>query len=99
MTTEEKEILNSLSITQKMAIIDNWISYPKHRELYKTRITNNSTYEDLAAQYGYSVNNVNNIIRKCNNVIIQHYGETQDIPFQFIIRINKDGYVQMSSYH
>lgn len=91
----QRTTLNNYSISQKMSIVKNWVSNPKHRNVYEARISQNLTYEELGEQFGYSTNHIGNIIHECENAVLNHLDEAQIIPTQLLLYIDNEGYLKV----
>lgn len=65
--------LNCLSRTEIEKLVDEWIHNGKYREIVKRKLHNNEiTYERLAEEFGYSVNQTKNIVKKAKRIILIH---------------------------
>lgn len=63
---------NDISISQAKVIIDNWIYNKVYREVFKDKMLDGITYEELSRKYDYSVQAVKQIVYECKEVIRAH---------------------------
>lgn len=82
-------------ISQCMAVVNDWVRDPKHRNVYEDKIRNALTYEELATKYGYSVNQISNIIKECRVIIHEHISEYEKLSNIFSIKIEENGLVRV----
>ena len=57
----------NLSRPEVEQLIDLWIFNEKHREILKRRLLDGICYEPLAEEFGLSVSQIKNIVRKGQN--------------------------------
>lgn len=66
-------MVDELSQTQIEYLIDEWIHNGKYRAIAKRKLHNKEiTYEQLAEEFGYCVNQTKNIVKEVKQIIRQH---------------------------
>lgn len=60
------------SVSQIKACIDDWIPNSVYREILKRVYTDGITNQEAAEEFGYSPNNIKDIIKNCYPVIKEH---------------------------
>ena len=69
-------MFDDLSHSQIEYLIDEWIHNGKYRAIAKRKLHNEDiTFEQLAEEFGYSVNQTKNIVKQAKRTIISHYNE------------------------
>lgn len=63
---------NDIPISQAKIIIDNWIYNKFYREVFKDKMLDGITYEEMAKKYGYSVQALKKIVYECKEIIRAH---------------------------
>lgn len=75
-SSEIKSRIASLSSSQIDYLVDEWIHNGKHRAIAKRKLHNEEiTFEQLAEEFGYCVNQTKNIVKQAKRTIISHYNE------------------------
>lgn len=64
-----KEI--NVSNTEIRAVIDEYIHKERDRAVMKRRLCDGVCYEPLAEEFGLSVQQIKNIVYKCQNIIFK----------------------------
>lgn len=66
-------MFDDLSHAQIEYLIDEWIHNGVYRDIAKKKLHNaDITYEQLAEEFGYSVNQTKNIVKKAKRIICNH---------------------------
>lgn len=55
-------------------LIEEWILNAQYREIMRRNICDGETAERLAERYGFSVNGIKGIIRRCTEILKAHTG-------------------------
>lgn len=67
------DIENFNKSTEEIAdLIDAWIFNEKHRAIMKRRLCDGVTFEPLAEEFGLSVQQIKNIVYKCQDKLFCH---------------------------
>lgn len=53
-------------------LIDQWIFNEKHRQIMKRRLLDGILFEDLAAEFELSVQQIKKIVYKCQSKLLKH---------------------------
>ena len=62
-----------LSYSQIEYLVDEWIHNGKYRAIAKRKLHNKEvTFEQLAEEFGYSVNQTKNIVKEAKQIIMTH---------------------------
>ena len=65
-----------LSYSQIEYLVDEWIHNGKYRAIAKRKLHNKEvTFEQLAEEFGYSVNQTKNIVKEAKQIIMTHIGD------------------------
>lgn len=65
-------MLEKLSRTELVNIIDEWVMNERNRAIIKRRLIDGITYERLAEEFELSTQQVKNIVYKCKGTISLH---------------------------
>lgn len=69
-------MFDDLSHSQIEYLIDEWIHNGKYRAIAKRKLHNKEvTFEQLAEEFGYSVNQTKNIVKEAKQIIMTHIGD------------------------
>lgn len=69
-------MFDDLSHSQIEYLIDEWIHNGKYRAIAKRKLHNKEvTFEQLAEEFGYSVNQTKNIVKEARQIIMTHIGD------------------------
>lgn len=60
------------SVTQISKCIDEWIPNAVYRDILKRIYMDGITNQEAAEEFGYSPNNIKNIVIECYPIIIEH---------------------------
>jgi hypothetical protein len=52
-------------------LISEWILNAQYREIMRRNICDGATAEQLAEQYGFSVNGMKGIIKRCTTILLE----------------------------
>lgn len=62
----------SCSRSQMDSLIDEWIFSERNRKILKRRLLDGLTYESLAEEFDLSVQQIKNIVYKCQDSLTRH---------------------------
>lgn len=65
-------MLITVSRSQLTLIIDEWIFNERNRNIIKRRLLDGKTYESLAEEFDLSVQQIKNIVYKCQDDLSCH---------------------------
>lgn len=65
-------MLITMSRSQLTLIIDEWIFNERNRNIIKRRLLDGKTYESLAEEFDLSVQQIKNIVYKCQDNLSCH---------------------------
>ena len=69
-------MFDDLSHSQIEYLIDEWVHNGKYRAIAKRKLHNKEvTFEQLAEEFGYSVNQTKNIVKEARQIIMTHIGD------------------------
>lgn len=81
-------LISKCSISQRIAIVNDWITFPIYRDIYKDKICNGLTNEQLSEKYDYSINTISNIIKTCDEAVFAHIDDTSTLLAALLPRFN-----------
>ena len=66
--------LDDITNSEIGTVIDEYIHSERDRAIMKRRLIDGICYEPLASEFDLSVNQVKNIVYKCEKIIFRHLG-------------------------
>ena len=65
-------LLDSIPLSEREKLIDEWITRKDYREILKGRLLNGMTYGELADRFGYSERYIKKIVYKSEERLFSH---------------------------
>lgn len=72
MKEEERKIFDSKSRAELMWLIDEWVRGERDRAMFRRKLFDKVTYEELAEEFDMSAQNAKSIVTRAKEQLLHH---------------------------